>query len=298
MKHGSIVDYVQRELDGSQSARLTCLRKRENKMTSVRRPRSNGSSDGRAPLAAARARRHNRSREKAAELEKNGAKARSIAETAKAAGASALSPTIGATRSRQEFSARSIKARSRRMGRTACSAARGRCRQANRAQFVASPCWVGPPRPRGSAQHVPAARRRHENEPLNALMGRSRSRPARSRRRGREAANTLNGCATRHGEASRGAQYGVDPKRSTRFTTLVSARLRLRQHIAKELYYQSLHTAWSRPRPHARGGLAENIPLPSLNVVRDKLLPLWRTRRESRLVRRRRHQARSAGSEN
>jgi 3-hydroxyisobutyrate dehydrogenase-like beta-hydroxyacid dehydrogenase len=177
--------------------------------------------------------------------------------------------------------------------------------------FIASPV-LGRPEAAAAGQIaiVPAgpAAAIEKVAPLNALMGR-RTFPAGEKPEGAAAVklanNMLIGCAIEAmGEAfSLVRKYGVDPQAFYEvFTDGLFSAPAYKVYgniIAKELYDQVGFTTALGLKDTGlmlAAGLAENIPLPSLNVYRDKLLAAMANgdaNRDWSVVAR--HQARSAG---
>jgi 3-hydroxyisobutyrate dehydrogenase-like beta-hydroxyacid dehydrogenase len=260
---------------------------------------------------------YNRSRDKAAELEKNGAKvAGSIAEACK--GREVVISMVSDDKALTEV----VKDISANLDKGAIHVAMGThgvhvLREVDAVHgkagqlFVASPV-LGRPEAAAAGQIniVPAgpAAAIKKLEPLNALMGR-RTFPAGEKPEGAAAVklanNMLIGCAIEAmGEAfSLVRKYGVDPAAFYEvFTDGLFSAPAYKVYgniIAKELYDQvGFTTALGLKDTNLMiaAGLAENIPLPSLNVYRDKLLAAMANgdaNKDWSVVAR--HQARSAG---
>jgi 3-hydroxyisobutyrate dehydrogenase-like beta-hydroxyacid dehydrogenase len=260
---------------------------------------------------------YNRSREKAAELEKNGAKvAGSIAEACK--GREVVITMVADDKALTEV----VKEISGALDKGAIHVAMGThgvhvLREVDAVHgkagqlFVASPV-LGRPEAAAAGQVaiVPAgpAAAIKKLEPLNALMGR-RTFPAGDKPEGAAAVklanNMLIGCAIEAmGEAfSLVRKYGVDPAAFYEvFTDGLFSAPAYKVYgniIAKELYDQVGFTTALGLKDTGlmlAAGLAENVPLPSLNVYRDKLLAAMANgdaNRDWSVVAR--HQARSAG---
>jgi len=236
---------------------------------------------------------YNRSRDKAAELEKNGAKvAGSIAEACRGREVviSMVSDDKALTDVVKEISGALEKGAIHvAMGTHGVHALRevdavhGKLGQ----KFIASPV-LGRPEAAAAGQIniVPAgpADAIEKVAPLNALMGR-RTFPAGSKPEGAAAVklanNMLIGCAIEAmGEAfSLVRKYGVDPAAFYEvFTDGLFSAPAYKVYgniIVKELYGQAGFTTTLGLKDTGlmlAAGLAENVPLPSLNVYRDKLL--------------------------
>jgi 3-hydroxyisobutyrate dehydrogenase-like beta-hydroxyacid dehydrogenase len=260
---------------------------------------------------------YNRSREKAAELEKNGAKvAGSIAEACK--GREVDITMVADDKALTEV----VKEISGALDKGAIHVAMGThgvhvLREVDAVHgkagqlFVASPV-LGRPEAAAAGQVaiVPAgpAAAIKTLEPLNALMGR-RTFPAGDKPEGAAAVklanNMLIGCAIEAmGEAfSLVRKYGVDSQAFYEvFTDGLFSAPAYKVYgniIAKELYDQVGFTTALGLKDTGlmlAAGLAENVPLPSLNVYRDKLLAAMANgdaNKDWSVVAR--HQARSAG---
>jgi 3-hydroxyisobutyrate dehydrogenase-like beta-hydroxyacid dehydrogenase len=260
---------------------------------------------------------YNRSREKAAELQKNGAKvAGSIAEACRGREVviSMVSDDKALTEVVKEISAALDKGAIHvAMGTHGVhvlrevDAVHGKLGQ----KFVASPV-LGRPEAAAAGQIniVPAgpADAIEKVAPLNALMGR-RTFPAGTKPEGAAAVklanNMLIGCAIEAmGEAfSLVRKYGVDPAAFYEvFTDGLFSAPAYKVYgniIAKELYNQVGFTTALGLKDTGlmlAAGLAENVPLPSLNVYRDKLLAAMANGDENcDWAVMARHQARAAG---
>lgn len=236
---------------------------------------------------------YNRSREKCAELEKKGAKvAATVAEACR--GQEVVITMVADDKALTEV----VKEISGALGAGAIHVAMGThgvhalrevdaVHQKAGQLFVASPV-LGRPEAAAAGQIgiVPAgpAEAVKKLEPLNALMGR-RTFPAGTKPEGAAAVklanNMLIGCAIEAmGEAfSLVRKYGVDPAAFYEvFTDGLFSAPAYKVYgniIAKELYDQVGFTTALGLKDTGlmlAAGLAENVPLPSLNVYRDKLL--------------------------
>jgi 3-hydroxyisobutyrate dehydrogenase-like beta-hydroxyacid dehydrogenase len=236
---------------------------------------------------------YNRTRQKTAELEKNGATvAASIAEACR--GREAVVTMVSDDKALTEV----VKEIAGALDKGAIHVAMGThgvhvlrevdaLHRERGQQFVASPV-LGRPEVAAAGQLaiVPAgpAQAIEKLAPLNALMGR-RTYPAGAKPEGAAAVKLANnmmiGCAIEAmGEAfSLVRKYGVDPAAFYEvFTDGLFAAPAYKVYgniIVKQLYGQAGFTTALGLKDTGlmlAAGLAENVPLPSLNVYRDKLL--------------------------